>query len=123
MIPAAFDYTKANTIEEAIAALSDGDAKLLAGGYSLVPAMRMRLSQPARLVDISGIPSLKGVRIENGEIVIAAGTTHYEILTNELVKRHLPFFVQAFFRHSWDLTRFLPPSAYRYPKTVRSLFT
>lgn len=95
MIPAAFDYTKATTIEEAIAALSDGNAKLIAGGYSLVPAMRMRLSQPEKLVDISGIPSLKGIREENGEIIINAGTTHHDILRNDSIKRHLPFFTEA----------------------------
>lgn len=95
MIPTAFDYTKPATIEEAIAALSDGDSKLLAGGYSLIPAMKMRLTQPAKLVDISGIPSLKGIREEAGEIIINAGTTHYEILTNDIIKKRLPFFTQA----------------------------
>lgn len=95
MIPTAFDYTKPATVEEAIAALSDGDSKLLAGGYSLIPAMKMRLTQPSKLVDISGIPSLKGIKEEDGEIVINAGTTHYEILTNDLIKNRLPFFTQA----------------------------
>lgn len=95
MIPTAFDYTKPSTVDEAIAALADGDSKLLAGGYSLIPAMKMRLSQPSKLVDISGIPSLKGIREEDGEIVINAGTTHYEILTNDIIKNRLPFFTQA----------------------------
>lgn len=95
MIPTAFDYTKPATVEEAIAALSDGDSKLLAGGYSLIPAMKMRLTQPSKLVDISGIPSLKGIKEEDGEIVINAGTTHYEILTNDLIKNRLPSFTQA----------------------------
>lgn len=95
MIPAAFDYTKPTTIEEAIAALSEGNGKLIAGGYSLVPAMRMRLSQPEKLIDISGIPSLKGIREEKGEIIINAGTTHYEIMRSDIIKRHLPFFTEA----------------------------
>jgi carbon-monoxide dehydrogenase medium subunit len=94
MIPAAFDYTKATTIEEALAALTDG-SKLLAGGYSLIPAMRLRLMQPAKLVDISGIQSLKGIREEDGEIIINAGTTHDEILKDNLIKTRLPLFAQA----------------------------
>src|SRR5437867_3670233 len=95
MIPAAFEYTKANTVEEVIAALADGDAKILSGGYSLIPAMRMRLTQPSKLIDISGIESLKGIREANGEIIINAATTHHEILNNSIIKTHLPFFVQA----------------------------
>ena len=59
MIPVAFDYQKAKTVDEAIAALSGGDGKILAGGHSLIPAMKLRLNHPAKLVDISGIASLK----------------------------------------------------------------
>jgi carbon-monoxide dehydrogenase medium subunit len=95
MIPVAFEYQKAKTIEEAIAALSVGDAKLLAGGYSLIPAMKLRLTRPAMLVDISAIPSLKGIKEENGQIIINAGTTHDEISKNDIIKRHLPFFCEA----------------------------
>ena len=95
MIPAAFDYSRAITVEDAIAQLSGGDHKLLAGGYSLLPSMKLRLSQPAKLVDISAIPSLKGIKEENGHIVIGAGTTHHDIGINALIKEHLPFFTDA----------------------------
>jgi len=95
MIPAAFEYTKAVTVEDAITQLSGGDNKLLAGGYSLLPSMKLRLSQPGKLVDISAIPSLKGIKEENGKIIIGAGTTHHDIGINKLIKEHLPFFKDA----------------------------
>ena len=95
MIPVEFEYKKAITVEEALAALSAGDSKLLAGGYSLIPAMKLRLNQPSVLIDIGDIPSLKGIKEENGEIVINAGTTHSDILHNDIIKNHLPFFSQA----------------------------
>lgn len=95
MIPVAFEYQKAVTVEEAISLLSGGDNKLLAGGYSLLPAMKLRLSQPQKLVDISAIPSLKGIKEDNGQIVISAGTTHHDIGVSALIKKHLPFFTEA----------------------------
>lgn len=94
MIPVAFEYKKVRTVEEAIADISAGKGQLLAGGYSLFPSIKMRLSQPERLVDISNIPSLKGIKEENGQIIISAGTTHH-IESNELIKNHLPFFAEA----------------------------
>ncbi|MEO6000706.1 MAG: xanthine dehydrogenase family protein subunit M [Chitinophagaceae bacterium] len=95
MIPVAFEYTKAVTLEEAITALSGDETKLLAGGYSLLPSMKLRLTQPSKLVDIGSIPSLKGIKEENGYIIINAGTTHHDIGSNELIKHHLPFFTEA----------------------------
>lgn len=95
MIPVAFDYQKVSTVDEAIAALAAGDAKLLAGGHSLLPAMKLRLNQPARLVDISRISSLKGITEDNGEVVIGAGTTHAEIAADGTIHARLPFFAQA----------------------------
>lgn len=92
MISVAFDYQKVTSVDEAIAALSEGNNKILAGGHSLLPAMKLRLSQPAKLIDIAGISSLKGIKEEDGEIVIGAGTTHAEILNNDLIKSKLPFF-------------------------------
>ncbi len=95
MIPVAFEYKKATTVEEALAEISAGKGKLLAGGYSLLPSIKMRLSQPDRLVDIANIPSLKGISRENGQITIGAGTTHHDIANHELIKNHLPFFAEA----------------------------
>ncbi|MEJ7767461.1 MAG: xanthine dehydrogenase family protein subunit M [Chitinophagaceae bacterium] len=95
MIPVAFEYRKAQTVEDAIGLLSGGETKLLAGGYSLLPSMKLRLNQPSKLIDISNIPSLKGIKEENGNVIINAGTTHYEIGHHEIIKKHLPFFVDA----------------------------
>ncbi len=94
MIPATFDYQKARTVDEAIAALA-GESNILAGGHSLLPAMKLRMSRPSKLVDITGLPALKGIREEDGEIVIGAAVTHAEIGNDKLVKNKLPFFAQA----------------------------
>src|SRR6478736_1917508 len=94
MIPVAFDYQRATTVDEAIAALS-GDSKILAGGHSLLPAMKLRLNQPAKLVDITRIASLKGIKEEDGEIVIGAGTTHGDIANDDLIKSKLSFFAEG----------------------------
>jgi len=80
MIPATFDYTKATSVEEAIAALADDDAKILAGGHSLLPAMKLRLNMAGKLVDISKLEALNGVTSEDGEIAIGAGTHHAAIV-------------------------------------------
>ena len=91
MIPVAFDYQKATSVDEAIASLSVG-GKLLAGGHSLLPAMKLRLNQPAKLINIAGLNELKGFKEEDGEIVIGAATTHAEIMNSNLIKTKLPFF-------------------------------
>jgi len=95
MIPAAFDYQKVKTTEEAIAALSGSDGKILAGGHSLIPAMKLRLNRPSKLVDIAGIADLKGIKEEDGEIVIGATTTHSDIVHDKLIKNSLPFFAEG----------------------------
>ena len=95
MIPVAFDYQKAKTVDEAIAALSNGNTKILAGGHSLIPAMKLRMSQPSKLVDISGISALKGINEEDGEIVIGAASTHADIASDKLINTKLSFFAEA----------------------------
>ncbi len=81
MIPAEFDYTKPGTLEEAITALSDGgeDAKLLAGGHSLLPLMKLRLAAPSLLIDIGGLSGLSGIERQNGDWRIGALTRHAEL--------------------------------------------
>jgi aerobic carbon-monoxide dehydrogenase medium subunit len=81
MIPAEFDYTAPDTLEEAIRSLSDGgeDAKLLAGGHSLLPLMKLRLAAPALLVDLRKVPGLHGIQREDGQWRIGAMTTHSEL--------------------------------------------
>ncbi|HEU5164944.1 MAG TPA: xanthine dehydrogenase family protein subunit M [Chitinophagaceae bacterium] len=95
MIPVAFDYQKAKTVDEAIAALSNGNTKILAGGHSLIPAMKLRMSQPSKLVDISGISALKGIKEEDGEIVIGAASTHADIASDKLINNKLSFFAEG----------------------------
>ena len=95
MIPSAFEYQKVKTVDEAIAALSNGDSKILAGGHSLLPAMKLRLTQPSKLVDINGIPALKGIKEEDGEIVIGAATTHADIANDKLIRNKLSFFAEG----------------------------
>ena len=91
MYSAEFDYEKVNSLTDAIRLLgSTPDSKLLAGGHSLIPMMKLRLSQPALLVDISGISGLKGIRLNNGMLEIGPLTTHYEIATSSDVSHSNP---------------------------------
>ena len=92
MIPAEFDYQAPATLEEAVSLLaSDLDnAKILAGGHSLIPAMKLRLAQPQLLVDIGRIKSLAYIREEGDEILIGATTTHYQLESSDLLKRICP---------------------------------
>jgi carbon-monoxide dehydrogenase medium subunit len=81
MIPAEFDYVAPDTLDDAIKALADGgeDAKLLAGGHSLIPLMKLRLAAPSLLVDLRKVPGLHGIQRENGSWRIGALTPHVEI--------------------------------------------
>ena len=92
MIPAQFDYQAPTTIEEALSLLAANaeDAKILAGGHSLIPAMKLRLAQPALLVDLARIKDLSYIREEANSILIGAMTTHYEIESSSLLKRICP---------------------------------
>ena len=94
MIPAAFDYQKAKTVDEAIAALS-GDVKILAGGHSLIPAMKLRMNRPSKLVDITGLSVLKGIKEEDGEIVIGAAVTYADIANDKIIKNKLPVIAEV----------------------------
>jgi len=92
MIPAPFDYKAPATLEEAVSLLAgdpDG-AKVLAGGHSLIPAMKLRLAQPQLLVDIARIKSLSYIREEGNQILIGATTTHYQLESSELLKQRCP---------------------------------
>jgi carbon-monoxide dehydrogenase medium subunit len=91
MIAAPFEYVRAKTLDEALSLLSQNeDAKILAGGHSLVPAMKLRLAQPSLLVDISRLKDLTYVREEDGQICIGAMTTHYQIESSDLLKSICP---------------------------------
>ena len=84
MIPAEFDYVAPATLDEALSALSQGgeDAKLLAGGHSLLPLMKLRLAAPTLLVDLRRVPGLSGIQ-QNGGVTIGAMTTHTAIANDE----------------------------------------
>ncbi len=96
MIPAKFDYLAATSVEEALAALAGSDdAKVLAGGQSLLPVLRMRLNAPELLVDIGGIDTLREIRDEGDSVVIGAMVPYYEILASDLVRSSLRLLHQA----------------------------
>ena len=87
MIPTSFDYARATSLDDAIAKLGAGDgAKLLAGGHSLIPLMKLRLSEPTTLIDIARIPGLAGIKEKDGKIEIGAATTHHAVATAALVR-------------------------------------
>ena len=81
MIPVSFDYVAPGSLDEALAALREGgeDAKVLAGGHSLLPLMKLRLAAPSLLVDLRKVPGLSGIERENGSFRIGAMTTHYAV--------------------------------------------
>jgi carbon-monoxide dehydrogenase medium subunit len=92
MIPAPFDYQVPATLEEAVSLLAadpDG-AKVLAGGHSLIPAMKLRLAQPQLLIDIARIKSLAYIREDGNQILIGATTTHYQLEASDLLKQICP---------------------------------
>ena len=92
MIPTQFDYVAAKSLDEAISLLHKhkDDAKLLAGGHSQIPAMKVRLAQPQVLIDISRIKDLSYIREDKGQIHIGSMTTHYQIESSDLLRRACP---------------------------------
>jgi aerobic carbon-monoxide dehydrogenase medium subunit len=92
MIPATFDYIAARSLDEAISLLAQHkeDAKILAGGHSLLPAMKLRLMQPKVLIDLGRIKDLSYIKEEGGQIRIGAMTTHFQIETSDLLRRVCP---------------------------------
>jgi carbon-monoxide dehydrogenase medium subunit len=97
MIPAAFEYHAPRTVADAIRLLADlgPDARLLAGGHSLLPMMKLRFAQPAHLVDLGRVAGLRGVVEAGGEVVIGAMTTEHDLLASPLVADKLPLLVEG----------------------------
>lgn len=97
MFPANFGYIAARSIDEALRLLDQhgDDAKLLAGGHSLLPAMKLRLTSPRTLIDLGTVPGLSGVRLEDNKLVIGALTVHADVGSSDLVRKHLPGLVDA----------------------------
>ena len=92
MYPAAFEYHAPTSVQDALGLLGrlGDDAKLLAGGHSLLPAMKLRLARPAHLVDLRKVPGLTGIREDGGSLVIGAMTTHYAVESSSVVKSKCP---------------------------------
>ena len=91
MIPATFEYEVAESVDHALALLAaDGDAKLLAGGHSLIPAMKLRISRPTKLVDLGRLADLAYVRDAGTHVAIGALTTHAAVAGAALVEEHCP---------------------------------
>jgi carbon-monoxide dehydrogenase medium subunit len=91
MIPSAFDYVRPGSLDEAISALAaNEDVKVLAGGHSLIPAMKLRLAQPRTLIDLTRLRDLSYLRQENNQVAIGAMTTHYEIESSSLIRSACP---------------------------------
>jgi len=97
VIPAKFDYLAPTSLDEALAALAEhgDDAKILAGGQSLLPVMRMRLNAPEVVIDLSRIEALRGVRDDGDAIVIGAMTTHADVAADPLVAEHAALITRA----------------------------
>jgi carbon-monoxide dehydrogenase medium subunit len=97
VIPAQFDYVAPASVDEAVAALAEAgeDAKVLAGGQSLLPLLRMRLAFPAVLVDLRKVDELRGVREDGGTLVVGAMTRHSDVVTDPLVQAHAPLLSAA----------------------------
>jgi CO/xanthine dehydrogenase FAD-binding subunit len=97
MKPTAFDYVVAESIDAAVAALAaaDGEAKILAGGQSLVPMLNFRLLRPSLLVDINRVPDLAFIEEEADAIVVGALTRHHRLETSPVIARHLPVLTEA----------------------------
>ena len=97
MIPASFDYVRPSSVDEAVRALGSAgeDGKVLAGGQSLIPILRLRLSSAEIVVDLGDIADLRGVRDDDDAVVIGAMTTHDEVMNDPLVIAHAPLLAQA----------------------------
>jgi carbon-monoxide dehydrogenase medium subunit len=97
VIPAQFDYVRPSTLDEAIQALADGgeDAKVIAGGQSLMPLLRLRLAYPELLVDVGDLAELRGVTDTGDALLIGARTTHYDLVHDPLIAAHCGILAQA----------------------------
>ncbi len=97
MIPAAFDYQRPTALAAATALLQQhgDDAKLLAGGQSLLPMLKFRLAEPKLLIDLGRIAELSGIRQDGNQIVIGAMTTHFDVLTSPLLQRSCPLLAET----------------------------
>lgn len=97
MFPANFGYVAARSVENALELMAQHgeDGKLLAGGHSLIPAMKLRLSSPKVLIDLGTVAELRGIKLDGNSLVIGALTVHADVAASDLVRRHLPGLADA----------------------------
>lgn len=97
MIPAAFEYVRPTSVAEAVQAIGQAgeDGKILAGGQSLIPVLRLRLAYPSTIVDVGRVPEMRGVRDDGDALMIGAMTTHHDVMHDALVKEHAPLIAQT----------------------------
>ncbi len=97
MIPAQFDYVRAGSVDEAVAALREHgeDAKVMAGGQTLIPLLRLRLSYPEVVVDAGRVEEMRGVREDGDHLVIGSMTTHHDVIRDPLVRQHAGLIAEA----------------------------
>jgi carbon-monoxide dehydrogenase medium subunit len=97
MFPASFGYVAARSVEEALELMAKHgeDGKLLAGGHSLIPAMKLRLQSPHTLIDLGTVPGLCGVKVDGNQLVLGALTVHADVAASDLVRKHIPGLVDA----------------------------
>lgn len=97
MIPASFEYYAPRSIGEALSLLArlGGDSKLLAGGHSLLPMMKLRFAQPTHLIDLNRIPDLRGIREQGAELLIGAMTTEAELIGSALIRNKVPLLAEG----------------------------
>ncbi|GAA4236912.1 xanthine dehydrogenase family protein subunit M [Actinomadura meridiana] len=97
MIPATFDYARPASVDDAVRALSDAgeDAKVLAGGQSLMPLLRLRLAVPDALIDLGRIAALREIRDEGDALLIGAMATHHQVIRDPLVREHAPLIART----------------------------
>jgi carbon-monoxide dehydrogenase medium subunit len=97
VIPSQFDYVKPASVDEAVQALVEAgeDAKILAGGQSLLPVLRLRLAAPSVIIDLGGIPELRTISDDGDRVAIGAMAPHHDVMRNELVKQHVALLAQA----------------------------
>jgi len=97
VISTQFEYTRATSVDDALAKLgaANGEGKLLAGGHSLVPLMKLRLSEPKLLIDIARIPGLSGITARDGAIEIGAGTVHHDVASSAVLQQACPMLTEA----------------------------
>src|SRR5579859_3319899 len=97
MYPASFEYLVPGSVQDAVSLLGQhgDDAKLLAGGHSLIPAMKLRLQEPKYLIDISRLPGMQGIREDGDRLIIGALTLHADVAGSQLVRQRAPGLAEA----------------------------